>query len=237
MFVLRVSTPWAFLQHWPFSCFEVVEQIWVASAFAPPPILPGDEATSRSQSFYLERMKQLQRQTSYNQVHNLHRNDVTWNPWLLLSCSGIVGCCNETERLGLPSKGKQLSSKPVAASQWPHIPVKVLPSPNFSEWPLYFPEPCKLFKLLFLHRAEPHNKGQILLQCQKKFCRDRKISNLHIVLLDYCHCDGHNCSIKIIIYCIQRLALQLALFNERRVLSIHMNLYQQLVVMESKRYL
>ena len=43
--------------------------------------------------------------------------------------------------------------------------------------------------------------------------------------------------IKIIKYCIQRLALQLALFNERRVLSIHMNLYQQLVVMESKRYL
>ena len=33
----------------------------VASAFAPPPILPGDEATSRIQSFYLERMKQLQR--------------------------------------------------------------------------------------------------------------------------------------------------------------------------------
>ena len=149
-----------------------MEQIWVASAFAPPPILPGDEATSRIQSFYLERMKQLQRlktKTSYNQVHNPHRNDVTWNPWLLLSCSGIVGCCNETERLGLPSKGKQLSSKPVAASQWPHIPVKVLPSPNFSEWPLYFPEPCKLFKLLFLHRAEPHNKGQ------RYYCSVQKI--------------------------------------------------------------
>ena len=80
-------------------------------------------------------------------------------------------------------------------------------------------------------------KDRDITAVSKKFCRDRKISNLHIVLLDYCHCDGHNCSIKIIIYCIQRLALQLALFNERRVLSIHMNLYQQLVVMESKRYL
>ena len=174
-----------------------MEQIWVASAFAPPPILPGDEATSRSQSFYLERMKQLQRlktKTSYNQVHNPHRNDVTWNPWLLLSCSGIVGCCNETERLGLPSKGKQLSSKPVAASQWPHIPVKVLPSPNFSEWPLYFPELCKLFKLLFCIEQSLIIKDRDITAVSKKFCRDRKISNLHIVLLDYCHCDGHNCS-------------------------------------------
>ena len=37
----RVSTPWAFLQHWPFFYYEVVEQIWVFSASAPPPRSPG----------------------------------------------------------------------------------------------------------------------------------------------------------------------------------------------------